>query len=53
MEESIRNFQVITDYLSEGYARCYLIKFYLEVDLQKAENQILKFKKSTVMDVNQ
>ena len=45
MEESIRNFQVITDYLSEGYARCYLIKFYLEVDLQKAENQILEVQK--------
>jgi len=42
MIQSISNFQVIKDYLSEGYARCYLTTFYLEIDLQEAQNQILK-----------
>jgi len=40
MSKSIDHFSKIEDSLSEGHARCYLARFYLEVDLKKSEEQI-------------
>ena len=42
MLEAIYNFQKINDYLSEAYARSYLIEFYLIVNLRESQNQISK-----------
>ncbi|MBD2149318.1 ATP-binding protein [Pseudanabaena sp. FACHB-1277] len=42
MLHAIENFEVVKDYLSEGYARCYLIRFYLKTDLREAQTQILR-----------
>jgi len=41
MLKSISEFQKVKDYLSEGYARCYLIRFYLKENLlERANNEI-------------
>jgi len=42
MIQSIHKYQLIKDYISEGYSRCCLIKFYLEIDLKESEQQIIK-----------